>query len=133
MKGGKIYLLIFIAIAIAVFLFTQHPSLNIENFESEGISWWVWVLIALAGIPIVFFVIQMINNQNQKEELREFGTQMKENRAAWNSKERARKANHEASTAQIESILSERRQQREAAAGGGAKKNRTKSKHRSAK
>jgi biopolymer transport protein ExbB/TolQ len=134
MKAGKKYLLIFIAIAIAVFLFTQYPSLNIENFESEGISWWVWLLIALLGIPIVLLVIQMITYNNQKEEFWETSRKMNDNMAAWNSKERARRANHQAYMAEIDKQM-EAKKAREAQGGARNRQNkrRTKSKRRSAK
>jgi uncharacterized membrane protein len=87
MKGGKIYLVIFIAIAIAVFLFTQYPSLNIENFESEGISWWVWLLIFFVVAPIVLFVIQVIflipEEQKHQANMAELSKKMKENTSSW--------------------------------------------------
>jgi predicted permease len=88
-KSEKIlqYVLIFIAIAVAVFVFIHYRQITVENFESSGISWWVWVLIALVVIPIVAFIIQLFlympDYQKHQANMAEIAKKMKENTSSW--------------------------------------------------
>ena len=75
MKVGKKnlrYALIFLAIVVALYIFTQRQQLSLENFESSGISWWVWVLIVIGVIALLnvisFFVFFNSDETKQHQE-----------------------------------------------------------------
>jgi predicted ferric reductase len=71
MKVGKKnlrYALIFLAIVVALYIFTQGPQLNVESFASSGTSWWVWVLVVL-GIFIFLNFLSFLSMNAEGESL----------------------------------------------------------------
>ena len=72
MKFGKKnlrYALIFLAIVVALYIFTQRQQLNVESFASSGISWWVWVLIVIGVIALlnVISFVMFFNSDEAKQ------------------------------------------------------------------
>jgi len=62
MKFGKKiipYVLIFLAVVVALYIFTQRQQLSLENFESSGLSWWMWGLIVI-GIIVLLNIISFV-------------------------------------------------------------------------
>jgi len=101
------YILVFIIIAVVVYIFTERRSLKIENFESSGMSWWVWLIIVLVGIIIMLVVMRMMNTQKQKQEISNTFRRMNENKARRNATEKRVKANQEAYRAELDAAQQE--------------------------
>ena len=60
MKFGKKnlpYALIFLAIVVALFMYTTNSSLTLENFASCDLSWWQWILVVLGVVQVINILI----------------------------------------------------------------------------
>ena len=62
-KKNLRYALIFLAIVVALYIFTQVPQLSLENFKSSGTSWWVWVLVVIGVLIFLNFLAMLAMNE----------------------------------------------------------------------